>query len=49
MSYLSPHIEVMIKRKQTRSLVKPTHSCGIFQDYGDDVPSAEVVEEGRSS
>lgn len=37
MSYLSPHIEVLAKRKKNeiQSLVKREHSCGIFQDYGE--------------
>ncbi|ADV51350.1 hypothetical protein I2486_20180 [Cellulophaga sp. E16_2] len=34
MTYLSPEIEALAKRKETASLVKKENSCGIFQDYG---------------
>jgi hypothetical protein len=34
MSFLSPQIEALAKRKKERSLVKKTDSCGIFQEYG---------------
>jgi hypothetical protein len=34
MTYLSPEIEALAKRKESASLVKKENSCGIFQDYG---------------
>ncbi len=36
MGYLSPEIEAWSKKikKESSSLVKKAHSCGIFQDYG---------------
>tara|TARA_R110000868_G_scaffold3285_4_gene21471 strand:- start:1117 stop:1269 length:153 start_codon:yes stop_codon:yes gene_type:complete len=34
MTYLSPEIEALAKRKKEESLVKKENSCGIFQDYG---------------
>lgn len=39
MTYLSPQIEVLAKRKklEEKSLIKKEKSCGIFQDYGDSV------------
>lgn len=36
MTYLSPQIEALAKRKSNNSLVKKEYSCGIFQDYGTD-------------
>lgn len=38
MTYLSPEIEALEKHKDSRSLVRPTVSCGIFQDYEDNAP-----------
>lgn len=34
MSFLSPQIEALAKRKKEQSLVKKPDSCGIFQEYG---------------
>jgi len=34
MTYLSPQIEALAKRKKEESLIKKENSCGIFQDYG---------------
>ncbi|MCK0191082.1 hypothetical protein [Arenibacter sp. F20364] len=34
MSFLSPQIEALAKRKKELSLVKRPDSCGIFQEYG---------------
>ena len=34
MAYLSPQIEALVKKKQTKTLINPLNSCGIFQDYG---------------
>lgn len=34
MTYLSPEIEALAKRKERNSLIKKENSCGIFQDYG---------------
>lgn len=34
MTFLSPQIEALAKRKKVQSLVKKPNSCGIFQDYG---------------
>lgn len=35
MSYLSPQIEVLAKRRKQEdlSLIKKEYSCGIFQEY----------------
>lgn len=38
MKFLSPQIESLIKKKRETSLVKKENSCGIFQDYGKNVP-----------
>lgn len=40
MAYLSKEIEALAKRKNqiTNSLVRTESSCGIFQDYGDEMP-----------
>jgi len=35
MEYLSPEIEAFINNKHSKSLVRPTISCGIFQEYND--------------
>ena len=32
MNYLTPEIEALSKNMYTKSLVRPTVSCGIFQD-----------------
>lgn len=42
MAYLSKDIEVLAKRKKqlSKSLIKKQYSCGIFQDYGDDIPNS---------
>ncbi|MDN3665117.1 hypothetical protein ACFFU1_02670 [Algibacter miyuki] len=32
MKYLSPEIEALAKNVSTKSLARPTTSCGIFQD-----------------
>ncbi len=32
MKYLNPEIEALSKNLNTKSLVRPTISCGIFQD-----------------
>jgi hypothetical protein len=32
MNYLNPEIEALYKSMDTKSLVRPTISCGIFQD-----------------
>lgn len=44
MTYLSPQIEVLAKRKQLKekSLIKKEYSCGIFQDYGDSVEISKI-------
>ncbi len=34
MSFLSPQIEALAKRKKEQSLIKKPDSCGIFQEYG---------------
>ncbi|WP_192877996.1 MULTISPECIES: hypothetical protein [Arenibacter] len=34
MSFLSPQIEALAKRRKVQSLVKKPISCGIFQEYG---------------
>tara|TARA_R110002051_G_scaffold30845_3_gene71002 strand:+ start:7730 stop:7882 length:153 start_codon:yes stop_codon:yes gene_type:complete len=34
MTYLSPEIEALAKKKKEESLIKKENSCGIFQDYG---------------
>tara|TARA_R110000868_G_scaffold36074_5_gene128519 strand:- start:21281 stop:21469 length:189 start_codon:yes stop_codon:yes gene_type:complete len=34
MSFLSPQIEALAKRKKEQSLIKKPNSCGIFQEYG---------------
>ena len=35
MKYLTPEIEALSKNFETKSLVRPNVSCGIFQDCGD--------------
>ncbi|WP_372754861.1 hypothetical protein [Mariniflexile sp.] len=32
MKYLTPEIEALLKNKNSKSLVRPSTSCGIFQD-----------------
>jgi hypothetical protein len=34
-NYLTPEIEALAKSMNGESLVRPTISCGIFQDYDD--------------
>ncbi|MFS4447643.1 hypothetical protein [Maribacter sp. 2307UL18-2] len=40
MQYLSKEIEALAKKrpKKGSSLIKKEYSCGIFQDYGEDIP-----------
>lgn len=40
MKYLTPEIEALSKKVNTKSLVRPTTSCGIFQDcdYNEERP-----------
>ncbi|MBU2996246.1 hypothetical protein KO500_07360 [Cellulophaga baltica] len=44
MTYLSPQIEALAKRKKENSLIKKENSCGIFQDYGND----ETIKEEQT-
>ncbi|WP_182248480.1 hypothetical protein [Cellulophaga baltica] len=42
MTYLSPEIEALAKRKEAPSLIKKENSCGIFQDYGKEITSSTL-------
>ena len=46
MSFLSPQIEALAKRKKEQSLVKKPDSCGIFQDcdYNEERPKLHHQE-----
>ncbi len=44
MTFLSPQIEALAKRKKEKSLIKKENSCGIFQDYG----NVETIEETKT-
>lgn len=48
MSYLSPQIAALVKRKKDNSLIKQENSCGIFQDYGVE-PNKKTMETGQDS
>jgi hypothetical protein len=37
LNYLTPEIEALAKNMNGESLVRPTISCGIFQDYDDNL------------
>ncbi|GGK31134.1 hypothetical protein GCM10007962_26930 [Yeosuana aromativorans] len=42
MKYLSAEIEAFSERTNVKSLVRPTISCGIFQDYEGNEPHLSI-------
>lgn len=46
MSFLSPQIEALAKRKKEQSLIKKPNSCGIFQEYGQ-LEKIQKTEDGK--
>ncbi|WP_199271507.1 hypothetical protein [Cellulophaga sp. L1A9] len=47
MTYLSPEIEALAKRKVTPSLIKKENSCGIFQDYGKEISTSGIEKDPK--
>tara|TARA_R110000868_G_scaffold138840_6_gene353330 strand:+ start:225 stop:371 length:147 start_codon:yes stop_codon:yes gene_type:complete len=47
MTYLSPEIEALVKRKKEISLIKKEISCGIFQDYGKEESNSQNIVQSK--
>lgn len=48
MNYLTPEIEALAKNMNGESLVCPTISCGIFQDYDNNLQSHNPAKKEAS-